>query len=460
MSVVQYAGEYEVTEIKLIASSGVELDIKDAVLQIDFMENIFTQGLFGSISVADTNDLVHNMPIIGQEFLTIKIKTPSFEDKETIIDNVFSVFKINKTMNVGKASKIFELHFTSLEFMRNNRIKLSKSFVGTTSEIVEEILTNEVMIGTKKNINIEETVGTKKIISPNVNPYKLITNLLTQSVAKNSGSPHFLFYETLRGINFRTVQSLYDQPLSASFNDGDVGLIDASSFVVDDMDRVLSQETGTYNDMLMNVRAGMMGSNLIMHDIYNKSYKEYDFGYFNNFDDHSRMDKNPIYNEVFIDDFNNTVGTFTKGRIHLHPTSTTIDFKDAQHYDEDADQYPYTSNKTQDTLQHRRSKYMELLSGMALGVGINGHTGITAGQMVEFHRGVTTNITQETEDKYFSGKFLIRQLRHTFSNTHKKHEIGMILVKDSIPTELPSVASAKPPKLTQHNGFRTNLTSN
>ena len=26
--------------------------------------------------------------------------------------------------------------------------------------------------------------------------YKLITNLLTQSVAKNSGSPHFLFYET------------------------------------------------------------------------------------------------------------------------------------------------------------------------------------------------------------------------------------------------------------------------
>ena len=151
---VQYAGEYDVTEIKLISSSGIELDIKDTVLQIDFMEDIFNTSIFGSISVADTNDLVHNMNIIGQEFLKIKIKTASFEDEESIIDNVFSVFKISKSMNVGRAAKIFELHFTSLEFMRNNRIRLSKSFTGTTSEIVEEILTNELIIGSKKNINI------------------------------------------------------------------------------------------------------------------------------------------------------------------------------------------------------------------------------------------------------------------------------------------------------------------
>lgn len=458
MSVVQYAGEYEVTEIKLISSSGIELDIKDTTLQIDFMEDIFSTSIFGSISVADTNDLVHNMNIIGQEFLKIKIKTPSFEEEESIIDNVFSVFKISKTMNVGNAAKIFELHFTSLEFMRNNRIRLSKSFTGTTSEIVEEILTSELIIGSRKNINIEETVGSKKIISPNLNPYRLIRNLVTESVAKNSGSPHFLFYETLRGINFRTVQNLYDQDLSGTFNDGDVGLIDKSTVILDDMDRVLSQETGSYNDMLVNIKGGLMGSNLIMHDIYNKSYKEYDFGYFNNFDDHSRIDKNPIYNEVSIDDFNNTVGNFPRGKLYLHPTSTTIDFKDAQHYDVDSEQYPYTSNKAQDTLQHRRSKYMELLSGMSLGVSINGHTGITAGQMIEFHRGVVSNRSEETEDQYFQGRFLIRQLRHTFSNTHKKHEIGMVIVKDSIPTELPSYASGKPPE--EKQGFTTNLTSN
>ena len=44
---------------------------------------------------------------------------------------------------------------------------MSKSFTGTTSEIVQDLLENEQFIGTKKNINIEETIGIKKVISPN-----------------------------------------------------------------------------------------------------------------------------------------------------------------------------------------------------------------------------------------------------------------------------------------------------
>ena len=83
---VQYAGEYEVSHIRLISSSGTTLPIEGAVVQLDFMEDIFTNSIFGAISVVDTNDLVHNMPIVGQEFLDIKIKTPTLNDE---IDNIF-----------------------------------------------------------------------------------------------------------------------------------------------------------------------------------------------------------------------------------------------------------------------------------------------------------------------------------------------------------------------------------
>ena len=84
---VQYAGEYEVSHIRLISSSGTTLPIEGAVVQLDFMEDIFTNSIFGAISVVDTNDLVHNMPIVGQEFLDIKIKTPTLNDE---IDNIFA----------------------------------------------------------------------------------------------------------------------------------------------------------------------------------------------------------------------------------------------------------------------------------------------------------------------------------------------------------------------------------
>ena len=452
---VQYAGEYEVSHIRLISSSGTTLPIEGAVVQLDFMEDIFTNSIFGAISVVDTNDLVHNMPIVGQEFLDIKIKTPTLNDE---IDNVFSVIKINKYSDVNQGAKLFELHFTSLEFVRNNRIRVSKSFTGTTSEIVQDLLENEQFIGTKKNINIEETIGIKKVVSPNLNPYRLIRNLTSESIAKNSGSPHFLFYETLKGINFRTVQSLYEEESSGTFDAGVSAARDINfTKVIDDMRRVISQDAGGYNDMMQNIKSGVMGSSLIMHDIYNKNYQKYDYSYFNNFDDFGRIDKNPIYNEVPIDDFNNTVGDFPEGKIYVHPTSTTTDFIDAQHYDTSSQQYAYTSNKTQNTLQYRRSKYMELMGGVSLTLEVNGHTALEAGQMVDFFRDSTGKKIDDGIDKYFSGRFLISSLRHTFSNNFKKHEITMLIVKDSFPSSIPVRSSAKPPR--QKRGFTTNLTT-
>ena len=341
--------------------------------------------------------------------------------------------------------------------MRNNRIRISKSFTGTASEIVKDLLENEQYIGTKKNINIEETVGIKKVVSPNLNPYKLIRNLLAESVAKNSNSPHFLFYETLKGINFRTVQSLYNQSLSGTF---DAGVALPTNFVktrvIDDVRRVIMSDQSTHNDMIFNIKSGMMGSNLIMHDIYNKNYQTYNFGYFNNFDDFDRIDDNPIYNEVSIDNFDNTVGDFPESKLYVHPTSTTTDFKDAQHYNTSNDEYSYVSNKIQETLQHRRAKYVELMGGIGISVSIHGHTALQAGQMVEFARETTSKKIDDSVDKYINGRFLIRTLRHTFSNSVKKHEISMVLIKDSYPSEHPSYASGKPP--IQKRGVTTNLT--
>ena len=44
----------------------------------------------------DTNDLIHNMPILGQEFLQIKLRTPNLVQDNEIIDNIFSVYKISR----------------------------------------------------------------------------------------------------------------------------------------------------------------------------------------------------------------------------------------------------------------------------------------------------------------------------------------------------------------------------
>ena len=79
MAEVQYAGEYELQTCEIIASSGVVAEISNNIVEINLFENIFSSSLTGSIIFADTNNLTDNLPIIGQEYISIKIITPGME---------------------------------------------------------------------------------------------------------------------------------------------------------------------------------------------------------------------------------------------------------------------------------------------------------------------------------------------------------------------------------------------
>ena len=105
----------------------------------------------GYITLLDTNSVVLNLPIIGQEYLSFKIKTASLGGEgcdpcgnKGIIDyteNVFSIYKIDTRIMEGQ-SEVIILHFTSSEMMRNNRTRISKSYTNSIDKIVIDVLQN------------------------------------------------------------------------------------------------------------------------------------------------------------------------------------------------------------------------------------------------------------------------------------------------------------------------------
>ena len=219
MSGINFVGEFELQEIKLTSVQGNILNfISDVnLVAVDIFENIFKTGITGSIVFADTNNFVENMPIIGQERLTFKAATPSFTNKEDIIDfteTPFIVYKIQKNEDLSANSNLVQLLFTSEETITNYRKRISKSYTDSVDNIVEDILTNELLINTNKEIDIEPTVGNRRIVVPNVQPFQLIKRLARESISKrNDGSPHFLFFENKNGYNFKTLQDLYKHKL-------------------------------------------------------------------------------------------------------------------------------------------------------------------------------------------------------------------------------------------------------
>ena len=455
---IQYAGEYTLESVRLFASSGNIIPLNGLTVSISLFENIFSPTMSGTITLLDANSIVSNLPIIGQEFLSFKIKTASITEEGTsVIDftkNPFSVYKIDQRIE-GTNSELITLHFASPEMLRNLRTRVSKSYTNTIDNIAIDVIQNSRYINSKKDLFIEETVGVRKIISPNSNPFTFIQKLSSEAISKNNGSPFFLFYENKEGFNFRSLDSLYAQPITAEYNTGEFYHQESSGTVVknvlEEYSRPISHEMVAVNDTVSNVRGGLLASDLITYDIYSKKYERKNFRYFNNFNDYGRLGNSPIYNTNFIDEFDNTVDNFTNANIHLHPTSKN-NGSDAQHYvlDPTAKNIKslYSPNGIENTLLPRQSKFVELNKGVSLNVKVHGSTNISVGQIIQFNKQTVGNANESGDfDPYYTGRYIISNLRHIFDLAPKKeHSIVMSLVKDGYEQELEQNTAAREPK--------------
>lgn len=99
--------------------------------------------LTGEILVQDSAGFVSEAPIIGQEYLRLKIQTSSLTNELDIIDFTKNVFIINSIQNrteVGNNVSLYLLSFTSSELVKNQRTKVTGSLSGTYSDIVQQMM--------------------------------------------------------------------------------------------------------------------------------------------------------------------------------------------------------------------------------------------------------------------------------------------------------------------------------
>ena len=433
---LQYAGEFSLAECKLHTIKNPVIDISQEVLEINIYEDIERGGIVGNMLIVDTHSLVTVLPIVGQEKISIKIKTPGFNEENSIIDftddHMFVVTKLALRSELSKGAQTYQLDFSSPELLTNNRITISKSYTDNISAMVEDILTNERYIGTTKKLFTEPTQGVRKIIIPNTQPFNFIQRLASQAISSKSQSPHYLFYEDADGFHFRTLQDLYEQPSLGMFHHGENIAKDTTNFepkpqILVDLKRILQYELHNGNDMFINGRSGMLASTNIAHDIYSKKYVKTKYDYFNDFNKFQRISKtsNPKYSK------NTNLERYSDARLFLHPISTTGG-NDANYSGN------YTSNKKDETFFiDRQSRMSEIAKGTALTLTIAGNTAMRVGKTLNIDLPIIgVDHDDKKIDKYLSGNFMVQKIRHRFQIVAKTHYIHMELAKDCVETRI------------------------
>ena len=142
MAGIQYAGEYNLDEATLITSSGLSVDLRDSIFQVDIFEELNKFSISGSITVFDTNNILTKGQVNGQDYLLLKITTPGIENLAKIdySKNALCIYRIGQRFDTSKNSEVFELSFCSPEMLLNKRLRISKSYTDTNSNIIKKII--------------------------------------------------------------------------------------------------------------------------------------------------------------------------------------------------------------------------------------------------------------------------------------------------------------------------------
>ena len=448
-------GDFELEVAEILTSNGVPIELHPSnVMSITLYEDIQMGAVTGTIVLHNSAAFSNIGPIIGQEFLKLKIKTSSITASEDIMDfteNVFHIYRVGTRIHSGEKTEALTLFFTTSESMKNFRTRVSRTLEGTYSDIVQKVMTDH--LDCKKTLYIEPSAGVKKIVSPNLRRFDIIRMATREAISSEDSSPTFLFYETLDGgYHFRSLDSLYAQDSVWSYTTTSPGKKVGKGGqlkVLDELKSLLTYNVN-HNNIMSDTVMGALGSKLIVHDIFNKTYSEHTYNYLNNYENERHIDDGyPLYSKSPLDQKQNKVSDFT-GRVFLEPTSIK-DVKKSTDGSQltDSGRYEFTSKNPDKWLQRRISQIEGIKNGISINTSVHGNTIVSAGDIVTidipYHAEVKTN-ERNKSDKFLKGKFLLARVRHDFNMGNKKHSMGLTCVRDSSPEELEFDDSVYEPK--------------
>ena len=450
---IQEAGDFSLAKAIIITSSGIEIPIENNIVSLNLYEDCQRNAISGEVLIQDAADFIGMGPIIGQEYFLLKINTPSFKSEGDIIDftkNVFVINSIENRIGVGNNVNVYLLSFTTSELVKNQRTRVNESLNGTYSDIVEDMLNR---VNCQKQIFIEPTNGVKRIVAPNISPFQVISMALKQSTSSLSDnlSPSYMFYETFKGYHFRTLSSMYSQPIAQTYTSYIIG--PQAGNVETQLGNIIGYEIIENSDSLFNFTTGVYGSKLIVHNIYSKSFNEYQYNYFDNFSKEKHItsyhDKKqfPIFSDVSIEkdgsrssDFPSRTYLTSISKGETDTNNTTIDGTE-----------PFAAPDQENSIQERASTMNQLEKGLLLNIVTHGNTSVNAGDVVKLD--IPINVAFKTpdnpkNDRFYQGVFLIKKIKHefTFAKGGKKHTSYITLVKDSLAKELDGPKNLYEPK--------------
>ena len=317
-------------------------------------------------------------------------------------------------------------------------------------------------LDSKKTLFVETTSNQDTIVIPNKRPFDAINDIAKKSIPENTrGAVGYYFYETTKGFNFRSWESMvsskssfprvprhefFYQPARIPGSDPEAGADKAYK----ELRTIEEYEfVNNFHDVAANTVLGTYGHRVITYNFYDKTFNTDDYHYHDQFEESKHTDSTTsqvdgkryaISNSTVDYDNELSISDFPESRVSLQGTTQFAHGEKTGGYGIDVEQDGVKLGSYQSQLN-------QVQHGTTLKMRIKGQTKINAGDLIKIHlkdpnaSRDSSGLDRHRHDERFSGDWIITKLRHQI--TGELHTIQLECVKDAVGSSIQSSVNPK-----------------
>lgn len=433
-------------------------EIKQMVNTFAYVESITSPFVAATMSIADSAGLINDLPIQGGETVKVSVQTSSKESPE---EYVMQVWKVGNRLSANNAQS-YTLGLISVEALNNECVRLIKKLEGKPEEIIKKIL-NEDLNSDKKLIDSLNGISSPtefkiKMLPTNRRPFDVISSIAVKSVEKGSssqpgkskkkasggrnekqkvsGTAGYFFWESKRGYNFFSVDSLLQENEQSTWGPY-LEKIANQSDGSDDRFAISQATFSSELDILNSMRKGKYSTLMVFFNHSTGQYHEY----------HYSLEK--AYKEMKHLGAQNTPSLIEFGSksISDYPTRIVSSILDHESWYNDAEIASYEQEDESgkpsefcDFHKHYAAQSLmryELLKHQQATIVVPGNSEICAGDKVRIklvNKVPGAKMKEDPWDKESSGVYLITEVTHTYNSsesTNGRFLTTLRLMRDS-----------------------------
>ena len=372
---------------------------------IDYYESLDSPTIALTVTFIDIDQVISREGITGGEYIDVTVKIGGFDDFKLTSEKHKLMLNSVRNVITETNKQIATLEFITVESIINETARVNKKYAGNVTGTVKQLLKTDTKgIQTSKNIESDDAANSYAFVGNLKRPFDTIQWLCpkTQSSTKNFG---FLFFETLDGYNFKSIEKLLDQD-SVRYTHTDRPM--EGSF------KIMQNNLNQTNDIGMNLRLGMYANRTTYVDIENQNVDIVDF-------DITQLDlKKPV---KLLDG------------IEKHPTRLMLrvnDYGASQKGSKKEDTVPESELAVYQNKSYIRNN---VLFSQSLQISIPINPDLRAGNVIDVRLPVkkgdgSSGESEQGDEKSNdpSGRYLISELRHLLGGG--KSETQLTLIRD------------------------------